>query len=147
MKIFEWLAARWRRDAELIERLERRVRQLDELCARELAGVSAELTGVSTVLRALRQSADPTIVYLLPSSEPMSARSVRVEPGRTQGVTFHPDRDIDAGTWVVVTGPASVVSVRVGNLYQFSGSDFSGQVCKTQDVCRIGVQLHVELRG
>lgn len=90
----------------------------------------------------------PTFVYVLPpDSRPMMARACVAQPGIPSQISFEPQVDIPAGSWIVAVGPATVTSVRVGNQCQEAWSHSDGQVCRTVTPCDPGVRLTVNLKA
>lgn len=90
-----------------------------------------------------------TFVYLLPPEPafPMACQRAVVAPGARVQLPFETYDPVPRGIWVVVSGPANVHGVKIGNCYQQSMNDYNGHVCKTAEVWNPGVRLIVELEA
>jgi hypothetical protein len=115
----------------------------------EIAGRLDSLHGRFDLIteRLLIKRAEPTYVYLLPPTGPMSCQRAEVLPGHRVQLPFMAYDMVPPGVWVIVTGPARVRGVKVGNTMQAAMNDYHGHVCKTVDVWSIGCHLTVELEG
>lgn len=113
--------------------------------ARDLRNARIDAEGLDDAVRAFIHHTPLTYVYVLPPDGfPIHGRAIRVTSGGT-ALTFVSQQDLPAGCWIVCTGPASVVSVRIGNLAQESFPDFSGHVCQTKTPWNTSVYLTVVL--
>lgn len=135
---FELYDKLWRIPAA-VERFETRVSELSQAIL--------DCRALMRRQEALASRVDPTFVYVLPVATPMMVQMARVERMKRMTVPFMAHHPIDAGTWVVVAGPATVRAVMLGNMLQTAISDPQGQVCKVAEQWLPGVILRVELEA
>ena len=156
-------------------RLPERIQSVEKGIDFVLNNLSNVQTLLGIVQKAVRtERPDPTFVYLLPPDieapdppstddeiigvdaappktrlirVPFYAQCMRLKPGERDTMIFPSYYDIPPGMWVVAVGPATIRSVRVGNMSQEAVADFAGHVCKTRDRWQVGVHLIVHLEG
>lgn len=121
--------------------------EAEERISRRLHDVRVDL---ANLLNRTEHVPEPalTYVYVLPSdASAMLADSVAVSPGLTYRLTFQPVLPVPANSWIVVVGPATLVSASVGPdvLYQLPSS--SGQVARLTRPTELGVLIGVTLQG
>jgi len=118
---------------------------------RYLAEVAANVQQYVSKISSRLKEPEPagTFVYLLPPEPafPMACQRAAVAPGSRMQLSFETYDPVPSGIWVVVSGPANVRGVKLGNCYQQSMNDYNGHVCKTAEVWSPGVRLIVELEA
>lgn len=127
-----------------------RVAQLPKLLeslfasVRRIETVTHELVAASTKTLSLRAERT-SYVYIIPKEGPMLAQAVQLSEDTTVDVQFQSVVPLEAGAWVVATGPAHIEAVRVGNTMQTAWHDYNGQVCQLQDAIMPGILAVVKL--